>query len=269
MNHDTTGLFSITQAANACGISRSTLMRMEERGLLVPAYISPQSGRRYYDNHNISRVLQIQQFQSMGFNAEETASYFAKEGEANELLAILEERLSLLQQNVEEMKLRSMKIPNMSVQILRLPETLCCVQQHTGKTLQERYDAMYHFYHECIEKGYVLAKEPLFVVHKRTDYLEGELLDVEHPFQVCVPILAKKAPADAVRFPACTALSVLWYGYDNNSLQEAWLTLGREAKNRGLTPAAFPRTLGIVAPYTGREINPKQYCSRIVLAVTE
>ena len=34
------GLFPITQAAAACGVSRSTLMRMEEKGLLTPAYIS-------------------------------------------------------------------------------------------------------------------------------------------------------------------------------------------------------------------------------------
>lgn len=38
---------------------------------------------------------------------------------------------------------------------------------------------------------------------------------------------------------------------DYSNVEEAWLTLGREAKERGLTPAAFPRTLGIVAPYTG------------------
>ena len=37
-------LFQITEAAHACGLSRSTLMRMEEKGLLTPAYISPDSG---------------------------------------------------------------------------------------------------------------------------------------------------------------------------------------------------------------------------------
>ncbi len=93
------GLFPITQAAAACGLSRSTLMRMEEKGLLTPAYIAPKSGRRYYDNHNISRILQVQQFQSMGFSPEETTSYFTKGGEAAELLAILEDKLNLLQRN--------------------------------------------------------------------------------------------------------------------------------------------------------------------------
>lgn len=101
------GLFPITHAAAACGLSRSTLMRMAERGLLTPAYIVPKSGRRYYDNHNISRILQIQQFQSMGFSAEETASYFTQGGDAAELLAILQDKLSLLQRNVEELRIRT------------------------------------------------------------------------------------------------------------------------------------------------------------------
>lgn len=41
---DTKKLFQITEAAHACGISRSTLMRMEEKGLLTPVYIAPESG---------------------------------------------------------------------------------------------------------------------------------------------------------------------------------------------------------------------------------
>ncbi len=43
MDNHITGLFPITQAAEVCGLSRSTLMRMEERGLLTPAYIAPKS----------------------------------------------------------------------------------------------------------------------------------------------------------------------------------------------------------------------------------
>lgn len=45
------------------------------------------------------------------------------------------------------------------------------------------------------------------------------------------------------------------------------MRLGREVKERGLTPAGDPRVLGIVAPYTGREIETKRYCSRLVLPV--
>jgi len=268
MDNDTKGLFPITQAAAACGLSRSTLIRMEERGLLTPAYINPDSGRRYYDNHNISRILQIQQFQSMGFDADEITSYFAQNGKATELLAMLENKLNLLQRGVEEMRLRVMTVPDMSVQMVVLPETTCCVRRYTGLTIQEKYNVMYDFFHECIENGCVLAQEPLFIVNERTDYLEGRISPEPYPFQVCVPILSKSAPAGAVHFPSCTALSVLFYG-DYSRLDEAWLRLGQEVKERGLSPVALPRGIGIVAPYTGREIEPERYCSRIVVPVEE
>lgn len=267
MSHNKKQLFAITQAANACGLSRSTLLRMEERGLLAPAYIEPSNGRRYYDNHNIARILQIQTFQSMGFSAAETTSYFAQGGKADELLSILENKLNFLQRSIEEMRLRCMRNPPMSVQMLNLPETVCCVRRHTGMTYQEKYDAMYDFYHECVANGYALAQEPLFIINERTDYLERKLSSAPYPFQVCVPILPEKAPADAVRFPACTALSVLYYGCDYNEWNKVWLRIGKEMDERGLTPAGFPRGIGIVAPYTGREIDPERYCSRAVIPV--
>lgn len=75
-------LFQITEAARACGLSRSTLLRMEEKGLLTPAYIAPDSGRRYYDNHNVARIMQIEKFKSMGISNEQIINYFVRGGEA-------------------------------------------------------------------------------------------------------------------------------------------------------------------------------------------
>lgn len=81
MEKDTKKLFQITEAAHACGLSRSTLMRMEKKGLLTPAYIAAESGRRYYDNHDVARILQIEKFKSMGLTTEQIADYFAQGGE--------------------------------------------------------------------------------------------------------------------------------------------------------------------------------------------
>ena len=69
MEKDTKQLFQITEAARACGLSRSTLMRIEEKGLLTLAYTAPDSGRRYYDNHNVARILQIEKFKAMGLGS--------------------------------------------------------------------------------------------------------------------------------------------------------------------------------------------------------
>ena len=83
-----------------------------------------------------------------------------------------------------------------------------------------------------------------------------------------LPSPLNRAAADAVTLEACRVLSVLYYG-DYSGVGEAWLTLGREVKARGLKPAGAPRVLGIVAPYTGREIETRRYCSRLALPVEE
>lgn len=259
-------LFQITEAAHACGLSRSTLMRMEEKGMLTPAFIAPNSGRRYYDNHNVARILQIEKFKAMGIHPEELSEYFIRGGDVSDLLAVLEVRLRDVQRSVEEMRLRAGNEAGMSVQILTLPAVTCCMHRCEGHTIAEKYAAMYDFYSECIRSGCVLSDEPLFTISERQDFLDGYIGSVPYPFSVCVPVRTESEPQKAVLLPECRALSVLYYG-DYEGVDEAWLRLGREVKDRGLKPAGFPRVLGIVAPYTGREIETHRYCSRLVLPV--
>ena len=263
MKKDIKNLFQITEAAQACGLSRSTLMRMEEKGLLTPAYISPTSGRRYYDNHNVARVLQIEKLKAMGLGTEEIVGYFASGGEVTELLSMLEERLRELSRGVEELRLRAGGSGGMT-----LPAVTCCTRRCEGHTIAEKYNAMYDFYGECVRRGCRLSHEPIFTISERTDYLEDCIGDTPYPFHVCVPVRPENAPKEAVTLPECRALSVLYYG-DYSGVDEAFLALGREVRARGLKPAGFVRVLGIVAPYSGREIETQRYCSRIVLPVEE
>ena len=267
MEQDKKALFQITEAARACGLSRSTLLRMEEKGLLPPAYIAPDSGRRYYDNFNVARILQVEKFKAMGLSTEEIADYFARGGEVTELLSMLEERLRELSRGVEELRLRAGG-SGLSIQLMTLPAVTCCTRRREGRTIADKYNAMYDFYGECVRRGCRLSHEPIFIISERTDYLEGRVGDTPYPFHVCVPMRPENAPKEAVTLPECRALSVLYYG-DYSGVDEAFLALGREVRERGLKPAGFVRVLGIVAPYSGREIETQRYCSRIVLPVEE
>lgn len=268
MEKDTKNFYQITEAAHACGVSRSTLMRMEEKGLLTPAYIAPESGRRYYDNHNVARILQIEKLKSMGLSAEEITEYFTCGGEVSKPLTVLENRLRDLSRSVEELRLRASEEPRISIELMCLPAVTCLMRQCTGHTIAEKYADMYEFYSACIRRGCILSDEPLFTISEKKDYLEGYISNQPYPYTVCVPVRSESAPADAVVLPECRALSVLYCG-DYSGIDEAWLALGREVKTRKLTPAGFPRVLGIVAPYTGREIETRRYCSRLVLPVAE
>ena len=267
-NENDYSLFSIRQAAHACGLSRSSLIRLEEKGLLTPVYTDADSKYRYYDNNNIARILQIQKFQRMGFSPEEIISYYEGGGKADELLTILEQRLSVLQQQVVEMRLRSHDVPDMSLSIIEIPETICCVRRYQGALIQDKYHASYDFFHECVEKGIVLAPEPFFIIDERTDYLEGTLSSTPYDSYVCMPVLPEHAPKDAVTFPSCTALSLLVYGSYGN-INEAYLYLGEQVRKRGLTPVGYIRLIALVAPYVGKEIDPDRYCTQLMLPVAD
>lgn len=212
--------------------------------------------------------MQIEKFRSMGLDSEQIIEYFEHDGEATDMMRFLESRLHDIQRSVEEMRLRLMKPSSISVQMMDLPSVTCRMHRCKCLTTAERYTEMYAFYSECVRKGCLLSDEPLFAIMDRKDYLEGYIGDTPYPNAVCVPVRPNKAAADAVVLPECRVLSVLYSG-EYSGIDEAWLTLGREAKARGLKPAAPPRVLGIVAPYTGREIDTSRYCSRLVLPVEE
>lgn len=268
MNTHTSELYPITEAAHACGLSRSTLLRLEARSLLTPAYTSPDSGRRYYDNYNIARILQIEALRAMGLSTQDIAAYFASGGDAAEQLRVMEARLRELERRVEELRIRAAEDDSLRVQVVTLPAVTCCTHRVTEVEEADAMAAMYDFYGACVCRGCVIAHEPLFRVIERTDYLAGHLSAEPQPFTLCIPVRPDKAPKDAVLFPACTALSVLYYGGAQKQA-EAWRTLGREAIERGVKAAGHPRAIDIVSSYTGREIEQKRYCSRLVLPIEE
>ena len=228
MEKDTRPLFQITEAAHACGLSRSTLLRMEEKGLLAPAYIAPDSGRRYYDNHNVARVLQIEKLKVMGLGTEEIAGYFAHGGEVTDLLSMLEERLRELSRGVEELRLRAGGSGGLSIQLMTLPAVTCCTRRCEGHTIAEKYNAMYDFYGQCVRQGCRLSREPIFIISERTDYLESRIGDTPYPFHVCVPVRPENAPKEAVTLPECRAQIKLYFAPLIRNLPEG-LSPEREA----------------------------------------
>lgn len=266
-NESDYSLFSISQAAHACNLSRSSLIRLEEKGLLTPARTDAKSGYRYYDNNNITRILQIRKLQRMGFSPDEIIFYYMSGGKADRLLAALEHKLSDLQQHIEEIRLRAHDVPDMSMSILKMPETLCCVRKYEGALIQDKYYASYDFFHKCVERGIALAPKPFFFISERTDYLEGKITSTPFDFSICIPVLPEQAPEEAVSIPACTALSLLVYG--SNKLNEAYLHLGELVRKHGLTPAGYVRSISLVAAYVGKEIDPDRYCSQLVLPIED
>ena len=263
---DTKNLYKISEVAHACNVSRSTILRMEEKGLLTPYYVSADSGRRYYDNYDVAKINHIEHFKEMGLTTDEILAYYDSKGGEQAVLQRLEEKLYHFQRSVEEMRVRVRRTADITVQLIDMPAEVCCVRRGEGRTAEDVASVMFDFYTDCVKRGVNLARRPLFTVLESHAYVERNFERGRFPFQVCIPVMADKAPADVVEFPACKALTVVYYGgYHRNN--EAWARLAKEIKERDLMPTDWPRSIGVVADYTGREIDRERWCTRIAVPV--
>lgn len=261
-------LFTIGQVCKVCTVSRSTILRLEDRGLIFPAYYDEKSGYRYYDNNNIAKLLQIKAFQEMGLQYNDIAEYYNSNGNSAAIVGKLEKRMLVLKRALDEMKLRIEDKNHLTAEIIDLPDYICYVREYTGTSISDRYRNMYDLYHEACEKGYrPLAAEPLFVINKRDDFYDGEFRYKEKiNYICCLPLEPDCASEETTKIPGGKALSVLHYG-NYAAINEAYNFLGKKVLELNLKPAGYPRTLGLVAPYTGREIKPDKYVTRLVLPV--
>ena len=78
------------------------------------------------------------------------------------------------------------------------------------------------------------------------------------PILVLSAVVLPNAPfrdREAVTLPACRALSVLYYG-SYAGADEAFLRLGREVKERGLTPAGDRVCWALLRPTPGAKSKP-------------
>ena len=94
-------LFSIKEAAHACGVSRSTLLRMEEDGFLTPYRVDPNTGYRYYDLQNIATVGQYQRLQEAGLSRKEVADLYYERVDSQKFLEAQRQKLCRMQRFLE------------------------------------------------------------------------------------------------------------------------------------------------------------------------
>lgn len=259
--------FATHQVCKSCGISRSTILRLEDRGLLKPAFIDPETGVRRYDNDNVAQIMQIKRFLDMGLSYDDVVLYYQSGGTSRELLTRVEEQYLRFKRTYEDIKLRIDKREHLSFEFVELPEYVCYAREFRGATAEDSYRAMYGLHLEAVEKGYRLcATEPLFVIQERTEYLEGKFADTPGDFICCVPLEPEDPPAEATVYPPCRGFSCLSYG-DYSQRNATYNAFGREIQKRGLKPAGHLRVLGLVAPYVGRDISPTNFVTRLVVPI--
>ncbi len=103
-------LISIGRMAELNGISVPTLRLYDEKGLLKPRYIDPETGYRYYDTDQNARLDMIAYMKELGMSLAQIAQVLEKED-----ISLIEELLSQKNEQIHE-QMRRLKAQHAAVE---------------------------------------------------------------------------------------------------------------------------------------------------------
>ena len=264
-------LFTVKDVSRACGISRATLLRMEESGFLTPYQVDPDSGYRYYDTGNIAAIGQYQWLQKAGLSRVEIADLYLGRVDSEQFLTEQRRKLEAMRRFVSEYELRHDRSKDHMISRQTLPETIYyCTEIGDASSFEEGGMLGYLAHQRCIAQGYrLLGSEPMAAVREDWSTWAGSSSD--YGFTICIPVVPDsdwESDANLRRFPATEALSIIGFG-GYSVIPKLWRRLLEEVEAQGLEPCGPQRVIALVAPYVGDHVRPDEYCSECVVPVKE
>ena len=223
-------LFKIGQIATACSISRATILRMEEDGLLVPARKDPESGYRYYSFENLVRIRQILYLRSLGFTTEVILHHLEKPTDPAPLIRDMEERVRQMTKTLWVLKQLAEINPLFSVNIAEVSERNCYVKNVvTSGSFGNLVSHVRNTMIEAVSKGVHFDRDRgILIATDRTDIVHGKY-DEDTPYLYSIGVPTQDPPGgNIVTLPAGEVMTFLWDG-DLSTLPEKGEQLYREA----------------------------------------
>lgn len=265
---DNIKLFSITEFSRACGLSRASLLRLEECGILTPCKVDQKTGYRYYDALNVTEAGQYQLMQIFGLSRAEIADYLTNRLDSKKFLKQQRDRVNRMLCVLDELELRHDKSNNIRFSFLDLPEVTCYCAKVNLANIDEGVFFYTKLIEECVMAGYKIAMEEHLFGIRADDFKKGMSESIiEEENLACVPVVAKN-PDDPnlITFPSVHTFSALAYG-NFSVTHELCKRFWEEIAARNLKPTGPARFIGVVAPYIRKTISPDDYCYRLVIPV--
>lgn len=196
-------LYPISKIAHACGVSINALRFYETKGLLKPAYTAPDSGYRYYSRENLHRLRTIIRLKKAGLSLQEITTYLDGKMNVQTRIKELEEKKVLIDNAIEDLKIRATARGKTEISDIILPERLCLCHAFCAKNGEQAIAEISDFYHKIIMSGVAMDKRwSEFCEYPNDELLTGNFENTNFLITACVPIEEKGAPAKAVRYPA-------------------------------------------------------------------
>lgn len=261
-------LFTIRETAHACGVGRTTLLRMEECGFLTPYRIDEKTGYRYYDAQNIAQIGQYQLLQELDLTRSEITDIYYQNIDMSEFVRAQREKVNRLQRLLNAIEIRTSQAEENKFSFIDLPEITCYCKTESNHTLESAETFAYITHQNAIKEGYqMLGQEPMFLFARSNapHAFDGERL--ENEITICIPVMPTNShDSNLQTFSKCHAFSMIGYG-EYSILYDMFKQFRDEIALRKLEPIGSPRIVTHVASYVGTHISHENFCYELVIPI--
>jgi DNA-binding transcriptional MerR regulator/effector-binding domain-containing protein len=273
MSTDTRGLFSIGEFSRVTGITVKSLRFYQDERLLMPSFVDPQSGYRYYDPSLIERARVIVYLRGLEFPIDEIRELLEHVSDDAGVLDAMERQRDTIQRRVRELRGVVRSLDEFIQQERQGRSMMQTNEQVQEKTLDPLWIAgvrMKGRYADC-GKGFAkigrsfgrFIAGPCMLLHYDTEYKEDDA-----DFEACMPIKQAKS-IDGVVFrqlPAGRCVSLIHKGpYDQ--MGPSYAKVIKYAKDKGYEIFSPTREVYIKGPGMIFKGNPKNYITEIQIPI--
>ncbi len=258
-------LFTSAEVCRACGISRTSLFRLEEAGFLKPYHVNPETGYRYYDLQNITAIGQYQSMQALGMSRKEIMDMYYDRTDGKEFLETQRQKLKRMQRFLDAYELHRNPANNYSASFITLPEVSCYCSDIDAHTPEDIAKQNYLAHEKCVENGYRMrGSEPLFAVYEdRNEWARSS----DYHYTLCIPVYPHKDQGPNVRtFKETLAFSVTGFG-EYSVIPKLCGIFWEEFDKQDLVPSGPPRVIMHIGAYAGAHFKPENFCYECALPI--
>jgi DNA-binding transcriptional MerR regulator len=261
-------MLSIGEFSKLTQLTVKTLRFYHEEGLLIPAFVDPDTGYRYYDLSHVETARAITYLRSLEFSLSDIKELLSHEAE-EDLLKVLERKQSAIKERIKQLRKAALSIDQFIFE-----ERQARAMAHTANTVQEKVlepqlvagirmqgkysDCGRAFARICRSLGRFICGKPL-LLHYDTEYREGDA-----DFEACLPVRQRKE-IDGIsvhELPGGRCVSLVHHGpYDQ--LGRSYARIFEYINGRKYQAVLPIREVYLKGPGMIFKGNPKNYITEI------
>ncbi len=207
-------LFTVAEVSKAAGISRTSLIRLEESGFFKPCRIDPDTGYRYYDITNIVQIGRYMRLRNIGLTRKEITDFYRGSMDYDQFMEVQRQKLETLQRFINEFELRKEQ-KGYNHSFVMLPDITFFCEDITPSSYREAEMQAFLLFENVVVEGFrVIPDQPPILLAEDWTTLKGDS-PAGGRYTVGVPVVpdSKQSKNDHCRhFPAYNAFSSSGFG---------------------------------------------------------